>query len=298
MAGSTTYDDVSIREDLLDLMYEQTPLETPFWNLIGDSESESTVHQWTKRTIPGRVDNAQVEAGAFSLSNPTLASRVDNLTQIIWRTFTVSRTMQSVTRAAINDLFADQFEVAMIGVKLDQEHAFIRGSQASGDGTTTARRMGGLLNVVTTNNTTMSLVSLTEDILGQFIQLGFTQGSNMRHVMVHGILRQRISSFATNVTKFEDVRDQRAVRTIAIYQTDLVEPLEIVTSRDMPSALNSDPSESLVLFDVDHFAKAWLDQPMGEVLAKTADSLDGVVVSEVSLEFGDEKNAVVAGGLL
>ena len=294
MPVGTHYGDTSIKEDVMDIIFQITPEDTPFFNMIGSSDANSPKHEWQVRSLTTRSDNAQVEGHTFSFAAPVLPTRVSNFTQIIEKTARVSGSSQASARYAISNLVADQIEQRMVEWKTDTEHALLRGSSASGNASDTARRMDGLLNAVSTNLTAFaSGITLGETELNDLLESVWNSGGKPRDALVNGFLKRRISSFSGNAQKRFDQSAKEVVNTIAIYESDF-STVAVQLSRDIPSGTNAN---SLVVLDRDMFAKAWLRTPTTERVAKVADSIDTVIQGEVTLEYGNEAAAGVSTNL-
>jgi len=290
MPVGTHYGDGSIKEDVLDIIFQITPEDTPFYNMIGDASSNSPLHEWQTRALTTRQTNAQVEGSSYTFVGPVLPSRVKNLSQIFAKYPRVSNTSQATARHAIDDLMADQMEQRMVEFKTDIEHALLRGSQASGNASAVARQMDGLLNVISTNSTTLSGgTTLTEDHLNDLLQDIWDQGGKPGDVLVNGFLKRRISSFTASSTKFQQQEARKVINTIAVYESDF-SVVSVHLSRDIPAAASVN---TLVAIDRDCFSKAWLRSPVSKRVADTADSVDAVIIGELTLEYGNEAAAGV-----
>lgn len=291
MPVGTHYDDTSIKESVLQTIFQITPEDTPFYNMIGDSNASQPHHGWQTRELSTRNDNAEIEGYTYAFAAPVLPVRVNNFTQIISKTARVSKTSQASSRHAIEDLVADQIEQRMVEWKTDAEHALLRGSDASGNASDTARRMNGLLNVITSNATAFaSGVTLGEDELNDLLESVWDAGGNPRDALVHGFLKRRISSFSANATKNFDATDRKVVNTISIYESDF-STLAVQLSRDM---LNGAALNNIVVLDRDLFAKAWLRPTEVTRVAEVASSHDTVIEGELTLEFGNQAAAGTA----
>ena len=288
MPVGTHFGDTSIKEDVLQVIFQITPEDTPFFNAIGDSTANSPKHEWQTRDLTTRQDNAQVEGNTYTFVEPVTPDRVDNLTQIIAKFPRVSNTSQASSRHAIKDMMADQIEQRMVEWKTDTEHALLRGTSASGNASDSARRMDGLIQIISTNATTLSGgTTLTEVRLNDLLQDIWDAGGKPRDILVNGFLKRRISSFSESDTKFQQQEARRVVNTISVYESDFA-VLNVALSRDMPAGSDIN---TLVAFDRDMFAKAWLRSPMTKRVADTADSVDAVIIGELTLEFGNEAAA-------
>ena len=292
MPEGTHYGDSSIAEDVSNIIFQITPEDTPFYNMISDGKADSPNHQWQVRDLVTRGDNATVEGASYTFAAPVLPSRVANFTQIIKKDVRVSGTSQATSRYAIQDLISDQTEQRMIEWKTDTEHALLRGSDASGNASNVARRMNGLLNAVTTNVSSVSGVTITESMFNDLMQDVWNSGGKPKDVLVHGYMKRRISSFVGNATKNFSQGEKKIQNVVSVYESDF-STVAVQTSRDMP---NTAGEHTIAVIDRDLFAKAWLRPVVTKRVAETADSIDIVIIGEVTLEFGNEAAAGLRTG--
>jgi len=292
MPLGTHYGDTSIAEDVTNIIYQITPEDTPFYNMIADRSSNSPKHEWQVRSLSTRADNATVEGASYTFAAPVLPTRAENLTQIVKKDVRISGTSQATARHAISDLVSDQMEQRMIEWKTDAEHALLRGSDASGNASDTARRMNGLLNAVTSNVSSVSGETITETIFNDLLQDVWDSGGKPRDVLCHGYLKRRISSFVGNATKNFNQGEKKVQNVISMYESDF-STVAVQTSRDMP---NSAGEHTIAVLDRDLFAKAWLRPVITKRVAETADSIDIVILGELTLEFGNEAAAGLRTG--
>lgn len=292
MPVGTHYGDTSISEDVHAIIYQITPLDAPLYNMIGDTRAMQPLHQWERRSLAStRTLNAQVEGNTYTFAAPDLSTRVTNLTQIIGKFPRVSRTAQASSRHTIPDLVREAIANELAKWKTDAEHALVRGSQASGNASNSARQMGGLHNVLTTNATAhASGTTFSEDNLNSFSNTIWSGGGRPGDILVGGTLKRRISSFVGGATKNFDQVEKEVVNVISRYMSDFA-LFDVHLSRDMLTGTNAN---SIAFVDRNQFSKAWLDQVVVKRVADIADSIDHTVIGELTLEFGNE----AASGLI
>lgn len=284
----------SLREDVLDIIFTITPDDTPFYNDIGDGKANDTRHYWTTRALTTRQVNAAREGESFSGNFRTLAlpARVGNITQIFRKLPQVTRSMASSVNIGIPDLMADQISLNMVEFKTDHEHALLRGSVRTGTThASDARYLGGLLNVVTTNSFDYgSIGTFTESMFVDLLQAVWNTGGNPKKVLVGASIKRKIGQFVASSTKFLKADMKEVTSVVNVYESDFG-IANVRISRDMPSATGT---YSAAAYDPDFFKKAWLDAPFVERLPKTGDSTEAAILSELTLEYGNE----AAGGVL
>ncbi len=290
MPVGTQYDSTNLKEDVLQIIAQTTPEDTPFYDMIGDGTAAQPKHEWRVRNLTTRQDNAVVEGADYTFAAPVLPTAVSNLTQIFRKDVRISGTHQASSSHAINDLAADQTEQRMVEFKTDIEHGLLRGSSASGNASAVARRMTGLLNALSTNATAAaSGTSLTEDMLNGLLEDVWTSGGKPRDGLLNGRLKRLISGFTGGSTKNFEQEDRKVIKTISVYESDF-SVVSLHLSRDMLSGTNAN---AIAVIDRDLFSKAWLRTPFTKRAPEVADSVDIVILGELTLEYANE----AAGGL-
>src|SRR5258708_36044950 len=131
--GLITYQDVGRREDLLDILADISPDETPLLTLFGTSTARGTLHEWLNYNVTRPTSVTYSAEGADdTFSDLNIPSRTNNITQIIKRTIQVSRTERRVNVAAINDTYSFQKEDELRRLKINMEISVLNAVIASG----------------------------------------------------------------------------------------------------------------------------------------------------------------------
>lgn len=283
-----SYDDKAIREDLLDVMTNIDPTEHNFQDLIGSSKAEAVLHEWPVDILDTPGDNAAIEgadAGTASMTNPT---RVQNLTQIFTKPWVVTGTELAVNQAGFSNRKSYEITKKLKSLKNDIELTMLRGSSVTGSGTNTASRLKGAKNFITTNSTSQSGVSLSEAILISYLSLAWTNGGRVDNLLVGATLKQRISGFSANNTRYVGADEKKLVNTINLYATDFgAEVVEVKLHRYM--TLSGDVNNDIMGIQADTWATAWLRKPYNKDLAPTGDAEKGELIAEGTLEARAEK---------
>lgn len=278
-----------IREDLTDIIFQITPTDTPVLNITPRGTAKGVTHEWQKRALTTRQDNAQVEGAVYDFDEANRRpSRVTNITQNFLKQVRVSSTVEAAESAGIASMFADQTEVATVELKTDMEHAVIQGTLASG-ATGTARRMKGLIEAIedagTTATNSSGVVSFTETHLNDFIQACWDEGGAPRDWFCQGEIKRRISGFTASSTSYRDQASGRVVNTVSVYESDFF-VIETHLSRDIPNTNNT--SRAILGLDRSMLSLDLLRPVMLERTAKVASSTDGVVETECCISWGNE----------
>lgn len=291
-----TYDNGNRLEDVMRMVVQMTPTETPFMSGIAKTRAFNTFHQWPEVTLTTRADNAIAENAAHGSAASRIPLRVHNITQIFEEVYGVSSTEQWVRSAGIDDQVAFQKQTALLQIGTDVEHALLRGSIASG-ASGTARRLGGVLNFVTTNATTVaSGTQLTESFFGGLSELAYGTGGRPDEVYVGYRLKRIIASFTAGSTKTVPQQDKRLTNAVDVYEDDNGVK-RIFLSRDM---LTGAVANSLAVLDIRKFRMAIGEEihelPDNEV-AQTAHGKIGIYRGELTEEVLAERHSAVAFGL-
>jgi hypothetical protein len=120
-----TYDATDAqREDLIDLIYNISPTETPYLMMAGRGSCSARKHEWQMDRLDAAADNANEEAQAITnteLSAAVPAVRVANYTQISQKSISISGTMEVVNKAGRNSELSYQLAKRAKELKRDME---------------------------------------------------------------------------------------------------------------------------------------------------------------------------------
>lgn len=294
--GLITYDDESRREDLMDVIGDVSPDETPLLTLLGQSTARGTLHEWLKYNVsrPTTV-TAAIEGADASFSDLTAPSRANNVTQIITEPIRVSRTERRVNVAAVGDPWAFQKAEGLRRLKMKMEFAVLNAVKASG-ASGVARQMNGIDAFITTNVTARnSGTSYSESELNDMVAdvwNGVDPDKVFDMVLCTFKIKQAISGFSANSTRFIDATERRLVKDVLIYDS-AGGTHRIFAHKDVRNAAGS---TTVYGIREDLYRVAYLDKPMFEELAKTGDADKGHWVTELTLESLEERASIKRTG--
>ena len=103
-----TYNQIGIREDLEDIIYDISPMDTYCFNHISRMTAKNTRHDWQTDTLDAPGDNAYMEGDDFSARALTPTTKLSNYTQISRKDIVVSRTANKVNTAGRKEELAYQ----------------------------------------------------------------------------------------------------------------------------------------------------------------------------------------------
>lgn len=290
--GLITYQDASRREDLIDVVSNVSPSETPLLSgLPMGSPATNTLHQYPSDTFTTYSDNAQVESSSFAAVDLTPPSRLSNICQIFIQPVQVSETEIAVK--GVVEPYSYQLQKKLIEHATDIELALMAGSTASGS-SGVARRLTGVINGIATNTSTVnSGTSLSITVFGNIMQLIWASSSKVASEVYTGAtLKRDISGFTTNVTRYADA-DERMLNTpVEVLYTDFGIH-KIFLHRNVPSGANA---LGLVAVNPEYWRKSYLRPTRTQPLPPDGDRRRAQIVSELTLEARGEKTSAYFTG--
>jgi hypothetical protein len=287
-----TYDDGSRREDLLDVIGDVSPDDTPLATMLATSEAKNTLHEWQEEYLsPPNSVTAATEGAAASYNVISVPQRRNNVTAILNRTFRVTGTEKVVNTAGAGDPLDRAAAKSLRLWKMDQEWTLINGNVASG-ASGTARGMAGIANVITTLATVRaSGTSLSETEFQDMVQDSWAQGGNeyvFDLVLVPYGLKRKIDGFTAGNTKWVDASDKKLTAPVEVYETS-AGVHRLMAHRYVN---NTNASVTFLGIKEDLYRIAYLRRPFREMLAKDGDRENGEIIGEFTLEYLAERTSV------
>lgn len=283
MALAYTYDDQSIREDLLDVITNLSPTDTQLMSGLAQSKADNILHQWLTDTLKSVSANAYVEGVDASYPDRTDPTRSFNYCQIVRLGYAVSDTERSVNTAGFNDRVAYETTKALKEWKADAEFAILRGSLACGSGSA-ARQLNGIKNFMSSNNyTNASGVSLTEKLLNDRFQDVWDDGTEVNALYMPMYMKRKVAAYTGAATqKNVAVDDKRLINSVDMYEADAARVVKLFAHRYV--TVSGDTNYDIVGINEDLWKIAYLRKPIDRELAKTGDATNKEIVGELTLE--------------
>lgn len=253
----------ALREDLQDMIYDISPMDTVFMTKAGRGTAASTTHEWLQDSLTAAAANAQIEGDAFSATARTLPSRLKNYTQISRKEFEVTGTAQKVNNAGMRQLLAYHTARAAKELKRDMETSMLSNAPASAGTSTSPRVSGGVPNWIYSLNhiklsgqtvwsTTApvsgfatatipgaSTTAFTETDLKSMLSKAWSCGGEVDTILCNATVYNTISGFTGLATRFRDVssRSQAQIIGAADVYVSAFGSHNIQLSRYIPSAV-------------------------------------------------------------
>jgi len=291
-AGLITYMDGSRREDLLDVVTNVSPAETPLLSgLPMGGKAMQTLHEYTTDVFASSADNAQIEGADFAVTDLVQPTRANNVTQIARKNIQISGTEEVVD--GVVSVTAYQTNKGVKEHAKDIELAYMAGSRASGS-SGVGRRMTGVINALTTNaSTRASGSSLGEVAFNDIMELIYGSSNEVAtEVYCGATLKRDISGFTAGSTKNVMADEKRLINAVAVYESDFGIH-KIFLHRDVPAGANA---KGLVAINPDYHRQSWLRPTYVKPLASTGDSERKMILSEGTLEHRGEATGAYIDG--
>lgn len=286
-----TYQAIGNREDLIDVITNISPSETPMLSRFGKASASNTYHEWQTDVLKAASATGYVEGVDTDAVSATPSVRTGNYTQISKRVFRVSKTQQAVVSAGRSNEFNYQKMLALKELARDIEtsiHDNTGNSGASGTG----RTLKGVRSFISTNvetGTDTGTEALTATMLNDLLQSIWDDGGRPNAIYVAGWQKRKISGFTTPNTRFIDSKDKSFVQSISVYESDFGVQ-QVILDRYATT------TELLALQD-DLWKIAFLRSPYSESLPDGGGGPKGVVEAEYTLESRNEAGSGKITGL-
>lgn len=298
----TTYDSPANREDLVDIVYNVDPWETPFVTRIPSTGATDTLHQWPIDTLAAAsTSNAQIEGDEATIEASTNPTRATNYTQILTKNLMVSGTQEYVVQAGVDDEVDYQLVKKTKEIRRDLESTLLANQAKAAGDKSTARTFASIQSWIATNysnvasggtpaaptgdgsdtRTAGTAGTLTETAFKDMAESVWTNGGNPDMYLVPPAEKTITSTFTGNATRFKGAEDKMLVATIDIYDGDFGD-YEVVPDRFMPA-------DYTALVETGMWALAELRPLYSEPLSKTGDAEKWALYWEPTLEARNEK---------
>jgi hypothetical protein len=316
----TTYQAQANREDLSNAIYNIDPFDTPVMSAIRRRNTKNRIFDWQTEFLPlVNLQNAQFEG--FQLSNgpsqPTI--RRNNVTQISERDATVSGSQEEADAAGKGSEMAHQMALAAKVLKSDME-SILCSRQARNDGNDTgptARTTEAFAHWLgratdKNSNTAASIapgtsitglpvqstdpfptpgtpVTITEQMLGDAMQLAYTNGGSPSLWVVPPGPKRTISTFTGRSTTQVLVGKTEVVSTIDVIATDFGR-IKVAPSRWVPVDVG-------LLIDPDYAAVAFYRAFRQFLMARVGDAETRMIVCEWGVEMRNPLAHILFNGI-
>lgn len=303
VAGSfQSYDAKGNREDLADIIYNISPVDTPIMSAAQRRTVHNTQFDWQVDSLAAPDSaNAQVEGFINGGSTSAATTRLRNVTQISKKDVTVTGTQSAELSAGRKDEMAYQIAKRGKEIKRDIETILCQIQPldfgTGGTGTETPRKTRALEHWLSANVSVANTMggatyaapgtetaaitdgtqrAFTETLLKTAMQLAYARGGYPPNLIVGPAQKGVVSGF-TGRTNAREITDEKAVvATVTLYASDFGD-IKVIPSR-------YSRNRSALLLDFDYLAVAFFRNFQTTPLAKTGDADVQLLLAEWGLE--------------
>ena len=298
------YTQVNVREDLINAIYNVDPYKTPLLNMVKKAEANQTFHEWNTDALAAvNLANAQVEGDVPANLVVAPTTRLGNYCQISGKTIEISGTSQAVIAAGGTNKMGYQLLKKSKELKRDMEGILTQNAIRAVGTSSTARLLGGLTVWIKTNTVSASGAGtapttadgthlrtysgntlVTEANMKTMLQLIYTNsGESPEYILCSPKNKQFISAFTGPGTRFIHVEDKTLMTSVDLYESDFGE-VKIIP--DIFLAQIGD----IYAINPNYIRVAYLRPFQTIPLAKVADADQKMLLTEYTLEVGNEKS--------
>lgn len=295
-----SYDQVGIREDLSDMIYDVSPEETPLYSSLARIKASNTYVEWQTDALRSSAVNAHIEGDDTTAEARTPTVRLGNYTQIFKNAVVTTGTDEGLNKAGRAKEMAYQVMKVAKEQKLDIEKAlFANQARVAGNGTT-ARKLAGIPTWLTTNTnfgsggadatgdgtdarTDGTQAAFSQSRFNTVAQAIWNAGGKPDTVFLSDFQMNVAQGFvgANNQTSNIDAGSKTVNSHVAIYITAWGK-FTFVPSRECRG-------RDVFIMEKDKWAVAVLRGTKNEALAKTGDNEKRQVLTELTLCAKNEK---------
>ena len=304
-AFGNTYDLIGLAEDVADVIYDISPMDTVLFNTAKRKKATAVRHDWQVDSLAAAGANIQLEGADASYATVAPTTMLSNYCQISSKAVQVSKTADAVRKYGRAEEFAYQIAKRGKELKRDIETRMAQNGQSSagtstaagraaagfeaqcygnyvlptssGTGTTSAFT-GGVFLAPTDGTATGAGSMLTEAYLKDALSKAWTDGGDPSLILC-GTYQKGVMAGFSGATKYAGVYKNSTgsaqgalIGGIDLYISDFGEH-KIKLSRYMRS-------RNVFCIDPEYMSMAWLRPIKYEEMAKTGDSTKGLLVGE------------------
>lgn len=297
------------REDLIDVIYNIDPYDTPFLSAIPKATASAITHEWQTDELRAPAVNTKIEGEDATINPGTFTTMNSNICQIVSETLQVTGTADAVNKAGRAKELGYQLAKKGKEIRMDMELMLVGTPLAKVQrSSSVAGQAGNIFSYYKTNGsvgaggaqptgngvntgTDGTLRSLTEAMILTASENIWKEGGQANKIMCNSTLKRHISAnFKGRATEIHlDSADNRVSQAVDIYECDFGK-YSIELNRHFKV-------DALFMYDPKMHALCYLRPFMHWELAKTGDSEKRQMLAEYTLRVNNEKSGALLRAL-
>lgn len=219
---------VGNREDLLDIITNISPDETPLMNKFGRSKVTGMIHSWLTDTLDQPRVNANLEDAAFTATPSVPRVKLDNYIQIFMRDCMVTDSQEAVLKAGVKSEMAYQLAKVLKAIAQDVEYAIVNNNTARQGDATNPGLMGGIPYFVNATKLPDNVITghqdgnnpFSEEDFNDAIQAAWKVGGTPDIAVMSGNNKRVVSGFSGNAERQRSADSTKVKQIVNIYESD------------------------------------------------------------------------------
>jgi len=277
MPGFDSYVQLRQAEDVVDEIYNISPIDNPVASMSRTTRATGKIHEWTEDSLNAAKKNAKTEGAVAGNDESKAVVEKQNFCQIMSSVAEITGTLEVVDKYGRDSEMAYQLELRYAELANDEESAIVGDAGGTGRQTavpgdsTTAREMASIYPQVAAGNivdaTSASTIADLETFLIEAHLKTYQEGGNPGYAVTDPLTAGYFAGFALSAGRNRDIRNERMlVNVIDLYVSTYGE-LDVVLDRQMAQTNNA-----ILLLDFNYLATPVLRATRDWPIAKTGDS--------------------------
>ena len=297
------------REDLIDVIYNIDPYDTPFVSATPVGTAQAITHEWQTDELRAPGFNQRIEGEDATIRPGTFTTMLNNYCQISDETLQVTGTAEAVKKAGRKSELAYQLAKKGKELRMDIEYALVGAPNAKVQrNSTTAGELGNIFAYYKTNGsvgatgtlptgdgsdvgTPGTNRALTEALILDASEKIWQNGGKANTIHTNSTLKRKISeTFKGRATEVNlDSSANKIAAAVDIYETDWG-VYKLVPNRHFAAG-------TIFMFDPSMHSLNYLRAFRQYPLAKTGDSEKRQLLCEYTLRVNNEKSGALIRAL-
>ena len=278
------------REDLLDIIVNIAPWDTPLFSTCPKTTTKHTTHEWIEDTLQAASSFAggANEGAAFSANTVLTRSRKSNWTMIFRKDIAVTETQRALNPAGIKDEYAYQVSIGMKELARAMEYRLFADT-ASATASGAARVMKTLEDLVTLGGGNVVTGQANKATIDSLMEQVYSAGGVPDRIYCHPNQKSQfvanLGAGGTSGTNLRNIAasDARVVGNIDVYISNFG-AVQLVPDRFIPTANATTGYGRFWLLEQPKVRIAFL-RPIKHVpLPPDGDRVRGMILGELTLE--------------
>ena len=270
MAQDNTYVQTRQAEDVQDVIYNISPIDTPVVSMSKTIRATGKLHEWSEDDLNPPAVNALVEGAAAGDDESKPIVELNNYCQIMGKVAEVTGTLEKVDKYGRDSEMAYQLELRYGELANDQEYAVVGLQQAKAAGTATdARKMASFIpqldSSVVVDGSAATTPEEVESLLLEAHLATYMTGGNPSYLVTDPLTAGIVSSFALASGRQRDIRNERRIVNVIDLYVSTYGELDVVLDRNMEAG-------TMLLVDFNYSATPVLRPTADWPIAKVGDS--------------------------